>query len=121
MKKIVFIAGGILIGWGIVCWYRNDQKKQKPANGTGATTTSPEMQPPSPAHQAPNLEVQESRPQAEMVITDQALQLAPMSQAVQYFDTNPAALYYRPRTTIAVGPEVAQDVITIDSANTYAR
>lgn len=118
-RTIVFIAGGVLIAWGALCWYKHDQKKQKQGAETGGADGVPEK---TSAGEQPNeLAVQPNKVHAEMIITDQPLQPAPLSQAVQYFDTNPAALYYRPRTTISVQPEVAQDVITIDSANMYAR
>lgn len=129
IKKVLFVAGGVLLGWGVYCWYQQEQKNKKPSAGAtpgttpgttaGAATSTADL--PSPAHQAPSLEVQENRPAAELTITQEPLAQPTMDQAVQYYNTNPDVLYYRPRTTIALSPELAQDVITIDSANMYAR
>ncbi len=125
MKKILFVAGGVLIGWGAWCWYSQDPKNKKPAaGGAGGTTAGDTQVPdkPSPAHASGGLTVEENRPEVQMTITDEPTLPPPESQAIRYYDTNPAALYYRPRTTISIDdPMVAENVITIDSANTYSR
>lgn len=125
MKKILFLAGGVLIGWGAFCWYKQEQnKKQHAGAGAASAAATADTQKPdlsSPAHVSNELSVQETRPVVEMTITDEPALLPDPEQAIRYYNTNPSALFYRPRTTIAVDAAVAEDIITIDSANTYSR
>jgi hypothetical protein len=127
MKKILFVAGGVLIGWGAYCWYKQDQNKKQPVTGTTTDATSASgvgdtKQPDQPMPALPSNELAvQARPEVEMTITEEPLLYPPESQAVRYFNTNPSALYHRPRTTIAVDAALANDVITIDSINTYSR
>lgn len=120
-RTIIFIAGGALLAWGAFCYYQQEQKKKQPAGGTGGTDMGGATPQVASKAETPELAVQPGGAYVETTITDEPLLLPPESQAVQYFNTNPSALYYRPRTTIAVDPAIAQDVITIDSANTYSR
>lgn len=120
MKKILFLGGGVLLAYGLWCWYKQEKKPaQSAGTATGGVAKEPEKT--APAHQSSELIVQEPRQQAELVITEEPLQAPPLDKAIHVYDTNPGALFYRPRTTIEVGPEVAQNVVTIDSANMYAR
>lgn len=117
IKNILFVSGGVLLGWGIYCWYTQDKNKQKDVTGAASSTETKT----APATQQSGLMPPGTKPQAELVISDEPLTPAPLEQSVQYYDTSPSALFYRPRTTISVPADIAQNVITIDSANTYSR